>query len=349
MPETQEDRSSLGQDLNNSVQLDESLRLPQTEQHEELLDSYISNIIEFHGLTNRRDVRRGLGHTLSVVFANLSKARGLGDKFIAVSLGSGAYTNSRYNDNDLSYLNVKRVIDYLSRDQGEVEIYRGFRDESTGEGRNTRIRLRQEEGIEGEENTPEEDRLRGGEVLEEILEASSSQSPSLLSITSRALEIPVSLLPPSSPFEVMRLKDGSGSTSNLIDYHDDEWIIAERHRLEEWNRFSVTHWADIFLPQDVFSNLRESVEEEASDNSPADLEIDLTKRTLYRVFNHGSWESGGRLYGGWWQRIPSDLRKFITINGQPTCEWDFSNMQIAMLYAREGLPLESRCIFDRRD
>src|SRR5690606_32939140 len=63
------------------------------------------------------------------------------------------------------------------------------------------------------------------------------------------------------------------------------------------------------------------------------------RRTLYRVFNNGAFDHGGRFYGGWWQQVPSRYRKLITINGFPTAELDYSNMQIAMLYAREGLPL----------
>lgn len=63
-------------------------------------------------------------------------------------------------------------------------------------------------------------------------------------------------------------------------------------------------------------------------------------RTLYRVFNNGSFADGGRFFGGWWQVVPPELRRWITINGYPTAELDFSNMQIAMLYAEEGQPLE---------
>lgn len=67
---------------------------------------------------------------------------------------------------------------------------------------------------------------------------------------------------------------------------------------------------------------------------------DLTRRRLYRVFNHGSFDLGGRFYGGWWQNVPSRYRPYITINWYATRELDFSNMQPAMLYAREGLELE---------
>ena len=52
--------------------------------------------------------------------------------------------------------------------------------------------------------------------------------------------------------------------------------------------------------------------------------VNLSKRTLRRVFGRGSFERGGRFYGGWWQNIPSAYRSVISINGKPTIEMDYS-------------------------
>lgn len=61
---------------------------------------------------------------------------------------------------------------------------------------------------------------------------------------------------------------------------------------------------------------------------------------LYRVFNNGVFEDGGRFYGCDYQNIPSAYRPYITINGQPTVEVDFSAMHPTMLYADLGLQLD---------
>ncbi|MER8484250.1 hypothetical protein [Mesorhizobium sp. M1322] len=75
-------------------------------------------------------------------------------------------------------------------------------------------------------------------------------------------------------------------------------------------------------------------------NSASSL-IDLVSANrLYRVFNNGRFDHGGRFYGGWWQNVPRKYRRFITINGAPTVEMDYSNMQLAMLYAKIGQQLE---------
>ena len=42
--------------------------------------------------------------------------------------------------------------------------------------------------------------------------------------------------------------------------------------------------------------------------------------------------NGGRLYGHWVQQCPSGLRPYITFNGKPTIELDYSSMQLFLLY-----------------
>jgi hypothetical protein len=64
---------------------------------------------------------------------------------------------------------------------------------------------------------------------------------------------------------------------------------------------------------------------------------ELLRTDLYRQFNNGSFEEGGRLYGGWWIMVPAYLRPRITINDQPTVELDYSGCAIRMLYHLRGL------------
>lgn len=66
---------------------------------------------------------------------------------------------------------------------------------------------------------------------------------------------------------------------------------------------------------------------------------------IYRVFNNGDpsnpkFNLGGRLFGGSWMSIPSELRKAITINGQATIELDYSGCHPRMLYHERGLEPE---------
>lgn len=63
---------------------------------------------------------------------------------------------------------------------------------------------------------------------------------------------------------------------------------------------------------------------------------------LFRKFNNGepncaSFLEGGRLYGGWWQSAPKEVRRTIQINGKPTLELDYSSHHLRMLYNQRGL------------
>ncbi|ESZ53296.1 hypothetical protein X731_02085 [Mesorhizobium sp. L2C054A000] len=115
--------------------------------------------------------------------------------------------------------------------------------------------------------------------------------------------------------------------------------------LAAYNGFLLDHhWIDLLVPDHDFHALSRRIDHEADefgdeDDRRFDLDI-LSRNALYRVFNNARFTDGGRFYGGWWQGVPSGLRRHLTINGFPTAELDYSNMQIVMLYADEGLVLE---------
>ena len=56
-----------------------------------------------------------------------------------------------------------------------------------------------------------------------------------------------------------------------------------------------------------------------------------------RIFYRKKWNLGGRYHGGWWQQIPSELRKDILINDQYTVEVDYSGFHVSIAYGLEGL------------
>jgi hypothetical protein len=64
-----------------------------------------------------------------------------------------------------------------------------------------------------------------------------------------------------------------------------------------------------------------------------------TRVALVRIFNYGSFEYGGRFYGGWWQHIRKDARRWILLNGSPTVEVDYRGFNPAVLLAKAGQPI----------
>jgi hypothetical protein len=130
--------------------------------------------------------------------------------------------------------------------------------------------------------------------------------------------------------EVLILKDES---KERIDFPDTDATQAMRNNLRVINNALLSHWADLELPDDKFRKL--SGRMIAEDRQP----LNLSRRTLYRVFNNRSVEQGGRFYGGWWQEVPRVYRRFIRINGEPTTELDFSSLHPRILYALAGLQM----------
>lgn len=98
------------------------------------------------------------------------------------------------------------------------------------------------------------------------------------------------------------------------------------------NELLLGRWADLELPDAEMNALKNE-----GINLPSRL---YTHRTVYRVFNNGSFEEGGRFYGGWWQQIPSRLRQHITLNGTPTVEMDYLALHPRLIYAERNVQYE---------
>jgi hypothetical protein len=134
---------------------------------------------------------------------------------------------------------------------------------------------------------------------------------------------------PSPTRETILLRDSSG---RLMEYHDTEDTIRMRNNLARINHVLRENWPDIEISREEWVRLQERLKAK-EDRVP----IDLSNRYLYRVFNDGSLSMGGRFYGGWWQNVPSDFRRYIRINGKLTVEIDYSSIHPRMLFAMEGL------------
>lgn len=131
--------------------------------------------------------------------------------------------------------------------------------------------------------------------------------------------------------ELIRLKgpaESRGGTKPLLDYKDTPETIQMRQSLEAINAVLVA--ARIELP-DPQPNL-ETMDEEEPPPEPG-------QAWLYRVFNNGSFDLGGRFYGGWWMGLSKLDRTRLLINGEPVVELDFGGLHPRILHDRAGTPL----------
>lgn len=112
------------------------------------------------------------------------------------------------------------------------------------------------------------------------------------------------------------------------DYVEHEHRTSLRRKIERYNELLWNSYIDIdpagYVPK-------------VANREPKSY--DLKRKSVRRIFNRQRFTLGGRLYGGFWQQLPSDLRKHLIINGRPVIEVDYSGMHIHICYAMKGLKL----------
>ncbi|NBB15154.1 hypothetical protein GVN21_07270 [Caulobacter sp. SLTY] len=117
---------------------------------------------------------------------------------------------------------------------------------------------------------------------------------------------------------------------------EPESVRASRLTLDRLNRLNSKH--SLTLPDEVWDQIAAPWQPRGLDECPAPVEfrgINEANVSLRRIFKDG-WDRGGRLYGGWWQNVPSKPRKRLLIDGCPTAELDFRALHPRILYARQG-------------
>ena len=143
-----------------------------------------------------------------------------------------------------------------------------------------------------------------------------------------------------------------GNEAALSDWEDTPVTIKMRENLELINENILRHWYDLYIADETYDLLlkeiaqrrrRSKTEEKRQKNEP----INLSNRTLRRVFNRDSFEMGGRFYGGWWQNIPSAYRSVITINGYKTVEADYSQFHPNILCHLKQIKMTGEDAYER--
>lgn len=129
------------------------------------------------------------------------------------------------------------------------------------------------------------------------------------------------------------LKDGN---KDIITYDPNSETKQMSKNLERINTLLSNTLIDLYLNDTEFEDLSDRVYRNHLEDDEKPAAIDIGARTLRRIFNNSCWDQGGRFYGGWWQGVPSEYRRYIHINGKQTVELDYSGMHPAMLYAEVG-------------
>jgi hypothetical protein len=134
------------------------------------------------------------------------------------------------------------------------------------------------------------------------------------------------------------LRDEAG---NSIEYEETEETKRMTENLKSINKALEKFAILLYVTDEELKKLNERMAKD-----PEKGPIDFTNKKLKRIFNNSSFQQGGRFYGGWWQNVPRELRKYIRMDGKHVVECDYSGLHINMLYAMENLPMPEGDVYE---
>ena len=164
----------------------------------------------------------------------------------------------------------------------------------------------------------------------------------LLSLLSEIDEDPLKVIKPNLEEQCIVMRDTIDGRKQQVPYLETPEVIAMRERLTTINKCLARHYPDLRIMDEDWFPLQRRISEDP-DKQP----IDLSRRNLTRIFSEGRFDRGGRFYRAWWQNVPGDYRKYITIDGKQTCEYDYSQLNPHMVYFLREKELGSEDAYDR--
>jgi hypothetical protein len=124
---------------------------------------------------------------------------------------------------------------------------------------------------------------------------------------------------PTQEIVLLRAPDASfWDRGRLEDYQEDETTKHLRSEIKGINAWLAA--ADITVLRD----------------HPGAGRVDPSLRRLRRCFNRSSFQSGGRVFGGFWQPMTREERKAIRIDGEEAVTLDYGQIGPRLLYAMAG-------------
>ena len=260
--------------------------------------------------SRRPDDQLRFEYSVSVILLDLWKSvKSTPMRECLINKRSGWYSeNPRYHDPLLTYKQMMAVFNGLLK-MGFIEVTKeGHFDRETFQGKVTRF-------------------VANDELLERLLGLDGH---------------PAISVKPKLDSETIILRNKVDGKNVLEKYEDTPATERYRNNLHKINSCFLKHWADLEVKDIELSKLEARITNH-KDKEP----IDYSNRTLVRIFSNGSFKQGGRFYRGWWHNVPSEYRKYITIDEKRTAEFDFSQLNPHLLYHSNYKQLGSEDAYDR--
>lgn len=138
---------------------------------------------------------------------------------------------------------------------------------------------------------------------------------------------------------ITRIRDRGLAPSDLGIDKSSESIVLRRSKITGEKKAKNINYADTYVTKQYRQEMNQINEYLANADIQyhgKDTTVDETTRYLRRIFNHGSFELGGRLYGGFWQWMKSEDRDWITIDDEEVSCLDYGQIGLYIAYSLCG-------------
>lgn len=142
------------------------------------------------------------------------------------------------------------------------------------------------------------------------------------------------------PSSLIKLRAGQDDPKRLLPIKVTDETSSWTSDLDRYNWFADEH--DVYIDEFCSTSEKKLLaawNKKLAERSrqPGLTTPEFFNRHLNRIFNDGTFDHGGRLYGAWYQYVPKWMRRRITIDQRKTVELDFSGMSVRMLYHLNGI------------
>jgi hypothetical protein len=152
---------------------------------------------------------------------------------------------------------------------------------------------------------------------------------------------------------VLKGYDPITKANEIMHFKDNNTIRASRKKLQAVNQLLAQQAICLAIENWDLDHLRQRMSQKTyrldwdySEVGTKPRSLNFLHTQMRRIFARGSFTMGGRYYGAWWQYIPSEYRPYLTINGRPTVEVDYSELHPRLMYWEQGVEPPEGDLYD---
>ena len=298
-----------------------NIHLPLDTRFEEQISIVINELMSQLKLQNALQQKMYQAHEFAArsIIEGLYQVFGSHDELcrLAVPLRQASYGNKPHQLNGFSHTAVERVLDVL-QSLGWIELEKGYK-------------------------------KKNGTNIPTVLKPTDV----LLEVFLDSKFVWRQMGPSNQDVIVLKTTDPRTKAKVQCIFDDNPEIRMWRKSLKTYNKFIAGHAICLSIDNLHLKKLTDRMANEPyqldwvfGDNRKKPRIFNYLHTQLRRIFSRGSFKKGGRFYGGWWQFIPSEYRPFITINGLPTVELDYSEIHPRIMYQEANLSPPDGDLYD---